>query len=34
MRHIREVLCLHHSMGLWQRALARNLGLAHGSFYK
>lgn len=34
MRHIGEVLRLHHSMGLSQRALARSLGLAHGSFYK
>lgn len=28
MRHIREVLRLHYSVGMSQRALARSLGLA------
>jgi transposase len=34
MRHIREILRLHHSVGLSQRALARSLGLAQGTVSK
>jgi DNA-binding transcriptional regulator LsrR (DeoR family) len=31
MRHIREVLRLHYSVGMSQRAVARSLGLAVNS---
>ena len=31
MRHIREVLRLHYSVGLSQRAVARSLNLAQGT---
>ena len=31
MRHIREVLRLHYSVGMSQRAVARSLGLAQGT---
>ena len=31
MRHIREVLRLHHSVGMSQRAVARSLNLAQGT---
>ena len=34
MRHIREVLRLHHSVGMSQRAVARSLGLAQGTVSK
>lgn len=34
MRHIREVLRLHYSVGMSQRAVARSLGLAHGTVSK
>jgi transposase len=34
MRHIREVLRLHYSVGMSQRAVARNLGLAQGTVSK
>lgn len=34
MRHIREVLRLHYSVGMSQRALARSLGLAQGTVSK
>lgn len=31
MRHIREVLRLHYSVGMSQRTVARSLGLAEGN---
>jgi len=31
MRHIREVLRLHYSVGMSQRTVARGLGLAQGT---
>ncbi|MGY8685245.1 hypothetical protein Q2941_47045 [Bradyrhizobium sp. UFLA05-153] len=31
MRHIREVLRLHYTVGMSQRAFARSLGLAQGT---
>ena len=34
MRHIREVLRLHYSVGMSQRAVARSLGLAQGTVSK
>jgi hypothetical protein len=34
MRHIREVLRLHHSVGMSQRAVARSLNLAQGTVSK
>jgi len=34
MRHIREVLRLHHSVGMSQRAVARSLDLAQGTVSK
>ena len=34
MRHIREVLRLHHSVGMSQRAVASSLGLAQGTVSK
>ncbi len=34
MRHIREVLRLHYSVGMSQRAVARSLGLAQGTISK
>lgn len=34
MRHIREVLRLHYSLGMAQRAVARSLGLAQGTVSK
>ena len=34
MRHIREVLRLHHAVGLSQRATATSLGLAQGTVSK
>jgi hypothetical protein len=34
MRHIREVLRLHYSVGVSQRAVARSLGLAQGTVSK
>lgn len=34
MRHIREVLRLHHSVGMSQRSVARSLGLAQGTVSK
>ncbi len=34
MRHIREVLRLHHGVGMSQRAVARSLGLAQGTVSK
>ena len=34
MRHIREVLRLHHGVGLSQRATAASLGLAQGTISK
>lgn len=34
MRHIREVLRLHDSVGMSQRAVARSLGLAQGTVSK
>jgi len=34
MRHIREVLRLHHSVGMSQRAVAHSLGLAQGTVSK
>lgn len=34
MRHIREVLRLHHSVGMSQRTVARSLGLAQGTVSK
>ena len=34
MRHIREVLRLHYSVGMSQRTVARNLGLAQGTVSK
>ena len=34
MRHIREVLRLHHSVGMSQRAVARRLNLAQGTVSK
>lgn len=34
MRHIREVLRLHDSVGVSQRAVARSLGLAQGTVSK
>src|SRR3954463_3793296 len=34
MRHIREVLRLHYSVGMSQRAVARRLGLAQGTVSK
>ncbi|WP_456632547.1 sigma factor-like helix-turn-helix DNA-binding protein [Bradyrhizobium sp. USDA 10063] len=34
MRHIREVLRLHYSVGMSQRAVARSLGLAQGTVNK
>jgi DNA-binding transcriptional regulator LsrR (DeoR family) len=34
MRHIREVLRLHHSVGISQRAVARSLDLAQGTVSK
>ncbi|MGY3582672.1 transposase [Bradyrhizobium sp. USDA 4341] len=34
MRHIREVLRLHYSVGMSQRAVARSLGLAQGTVCK
>ena len=34
MRQIREVLRLHHSVGMSQRAVARSLGLAQGTVSK
>lgn len=34
MRHIREVLRLHYSIGMSQRAVARSLGLAQGTVNK
>ena len=34
MRHIREVLRLHHSVGMSQRAVDRSLGLAQGTVSK
>ncbi|WP_247455241.1 sigma factor-like helix-turn-helix DNA-binding protein [Bradyrhizobium sp. CW11] len=34
MRHIREVLRLHYSVGMTQRAVARSLGLAQGTVSK
>ena len=34
MRHIREVLRLHYSGGMSQRAVARSLGLAQGTISK
>ena len=34
MRHIREVLRLHHCVGMSQRSVARSLGLAQGTVSK
>src|SRR4030095_8177723 len=34
MRHVREVLRLHHAVGLSQRATAASLGLAQGTISK
>lgn len=34
MRHIREALRLHYSVGMSQRAVARSLGLAQGTVSK
>ena len=34
MRHIREVLRLHHSVGMSQRSVARSLGVAQGTVSK
>src|SRR5438105_1944570 len=34
MRHIREILRLHHSVGMSQRSVARSLGLAQGTVSK
>ena len=34
MRHIREVLRLHYSVGMSQRTVARSLGLAQGTVSK
>ena len=34
MRHIREVLRLHHGVGMYQRAVARSLTLAQGTVSK
>ena len=34
MRHIREVLRLHHSVGMSRRAVARSLNLAQGTVSK
>ncbi|WP_430648633.1 sigma factor-like helix-turn-helix DNA-binding protein, partial [Bradyrhizobium manausense] len=34
MRHIREVLRLHYSVGMSQRTIARSLGLAQGTVCK